>query len=80
MKSIGRACMDTCIDTRYRSTHDEHHHERQPMKASHTPPRSVRVPDDVWQAAKDEAARRGESVTDAVVRFLVRYGKSYDRR
>lgn len=46
------------------------------MKSTHTPPRSMRVPDAIWQAAKDEAERRGETVTDAVVRFLARYGKS----
>lgn len=46
------------------------------MNPNHTPPRSIRVPDDVWQAAKAAAAERGESVTDAVVRFLTRYGKS----
>ncbi|MCE5290979.1 MAG: hypothetical protein LLG14_17325 [Nocardiaceae bacterium] len=46
------------------------------MKPSHTPPRSIRVPDDVWQSAKSAAADRGETVTDAVVRFLRRYGKS----
>jgi len=40
-----------------------------------TPVRSIRVPDDVWEAAKHEAARRGETVSDAVVRFLRRYGK-----
>ena len=40
-----------------------------------TPLRSVRVPDDVWQAAKAEAERRGETVTDAVVRSLRRYGR-----
>jgi hypothetical protein len=42
---------------------------------NHTPPRTVRVPDAVWQAARAEAARRGESVSDAVNRFLRRYGK-----
>jgi hypothetical protein len=41
-----------------------------------TTPRSVRVPDEVWAAAKVEAARRGETVTDAVVRFLRRYGQT----
>jgi hypothetical protein len=45
------------------------------MKETHTPPRSVRVSDPVWEAAKAEADRRGETVTDAVVRFLTRYGK-----
>jgi hypothetical protein len=38
--------------------------------------RSLRVPDDVWQAAKDAAERRGEPLSVAVVRFLRRYGKS----
>ena len=45
------------------------------MKPTHTPPRSIRVPDDVWDAAKAKAAERGETVTDAVVRFLARYGR-----
>jgi hypothetical protein len=36
----------------------------------------VYLPDAVWEAAKTEAAARGETVTDAVVRFLSRYGKS----
>ena len=40
-----------------------------------TPPRSIRVPNDVWAAAKAEAERRGETVTDAVLRFLRRYGR-----
>lgn len=44
------------------------------MRPTHTPPRSIRVPDDVWAAAKDEAAKRGETVTDAIIRFLNRYG------
>lgn len=46
------------------------------MKPTHTPPRSVRVPEEVWQAAKREAEARGETLTDAIVRFLRRYGKS----
>ena len=46
------------------------------MKPTHTPPRSIRVPDNVWIAAKIEAERRGETVTDAVIRLLIRYGKS----
>ena len=40
-----------------------------------TPPRSIRVPNDVWDAAKRVAERRGETVTDAVLRFLRRYGR-----
>lgn len=46
------------------------------MKPTHTPPRSVRVPDDIWAAAKVEAESRGETVTDAIVRFLRRYGSA----
>lgn len=46
------------------------------MNPNHTPPRTVRVPQDVWDAARAEAERRGESVSDAVNRFLRRYGKS----
>jgi hypothetical protein len=41
------------------------------MKDTHTPPRSVRVPDELWEKAKAEA--RGETVTDAIVRYLTRY-------
>lgn len=43
----------------------------QPRKDN--PARSIRVPDDLWQAAKDRAAERGETVTDAVIRALRRY-------
>ena len=45
------------------------------MKDTHTKPRSMRIPDDVWEAAKAEAERRGETVTDAVLRFLRRYSR-----
>ena len=46
------------------------------MKPTHTPPRSMRIPDEIWEAAKAEAAERGETVTDAVVRFLRRYASA----
>lgn len=35
--------------------------------------RSVRVPDDLWAAAKAKAEERGETVTDALVRALELY-------
>ena len=35
-----------------------------------TPPRSVRVPDDLWSAAQTAAAKRGETVTDVILRAL----------
>jgi hypothetical protein len=42
-----------------------------------TPTRHIRIPDDVWEPAKRAAAARGESVTDAVIRALKRYGAPY---
>lgn len=45
------------------------------MKPTHTPPRSIRVPDELWDAAQAEAKDRGETLTAAIVRFLVRYTK-----
>lgn len=39
------------------------------------PARSVRVPDDLWRAAKERAADRDETVTDVLVRALERYVK-----
>lgn len=44
------------------------HHCRMP-----TPVRSLRVPDDLWTAARDTAARRGELIGDVLIRALERY-------
>lgn len=41
-----------------------------------TPLRSVRVPDEVWQAALEAAAKRGESLSAAIVRMLREYGNA----
>jgi predicted HicB family RNase H-like nuclease len=38
-----------------------------------TPKRSVRVPQDLWDAVKAKAKDRGESVTDVVIRALKLY-------
>lgn len=38
-----------------------------------TPIRNVRVPDDLWNAAKDRAQAEGRSVTDVVVEALRQY-------
>jgi hypothetical protein len=38
-----------------------------------TKARGIRVPDDLWEAAKAKAAERGETVTDAIIRALRRY-------
>lgn len=43
------------------------------MKDTHTPPRSMRIPNDLWEAAKAKAAREGRTVTDVVVERLRRY-------
>ena len=37
--------------------------------------RGVRVSDDLWSAAKERAAERGETVTDAIIRALAKYVK-----
>jgi len=39
------------------------------------PNRAVRVPDDLWHAAKARAAERGETVTDVILRALRRYAR-----
>lgn len=41
--------------------------------APKTPNRVIRVDDQLWRAAQDKAAARGESVSEAVRRFLRRY-------
>jgi hypothetical protein len=46
------------------------------VKATHTPPRSVRVPDELWDAAKAKAAAEGRTITDVVVAALRRYVKT----
>jgi hypothetical protein len=33
----------------------------------------VRVPDDLWRAAMKKAHDRGETLTDVIIRALVRY-------
>ena len=45
------------------------------MRETHTPPRSVRIPEPLWQEAKPKAAERGETVTDVIVKALERYVK-----
>ena len=38
-------------------------------------PHMIRVDDQLWEASLAEAARRGESISEAVRRFLRRYTK-----
>lgn len=40
-----------------------------PDNVAHT----IRVPDDLWTAARERATERGETVSEAVRRFLERY-------
>jgi predicted transcriptional regulator len=46
------------------------------MKDTHTPPRSIRVDDELWNAVKATAAAEGRTVTDVVTSALRRYVKS----
>lgn len=43
------------------------------VRETHTPLRNVRVPDDVWQPAKERAEANGETVSEVVRRALVEY-------
>lgn len=38
-----------------------------------TPNRVIRVDDDLWRKAQERAAQRGETVSEAVRKFLRRY-------
>lgn len=42
------------------------------------PPRSIRVPDQLWERVQAEAARRGETVTAATIKFYERYADGKD--
>ena len=42
-----------------------------------TPHRSVRVPDELWEAAKRAAADNGETLTDVILRALKRYVREH---
>lgn len=51
----------------------------QPRRRQHTPPRSVRVPDHVWDAARARAQAEGTTVTAVILRALTRYAKGGKR-
>ena len=38
-----------------------------------TPARAIRVPDELWCRAQERAAERGETVSEAIRKFLERY-------
>lgn len=41
------------------------------------PVRTVRVPDELWEAAQRVASDRDETVTDVILRALVRYVREH---
>lgn len=45
-----------------------------------TPRRTVRVPDDLWNAAKRAARDHGETLTEVIVRALIRYVRTHPTR
>lgn len=45
-----------------------------------TPLRTIRVPDRLWQAAREKAKREGRTLTDVIVGFLHRYVAAPDRK
>jgi hypothetical protein len=45
-------------------------------KPNHTPPRSIRVTDELWFAAQQVASDRGETVSEVVNRYLAKYVKA----
>lgn len=42
-----------------------------------TPNHSVRVDQELWDAAKERAGERGETITDVIVRALKAYVRDY---
>lgn len=45
--------------------------------APRTPVRSVRIPDEVWEALRRRADERGETITDVILRAIHRYLRDY---
>ena len=43
------------------------------MLKGNTPRRTIRVPEDLWQASITRAEQKDETVTDVVIRALKRY-------
>lgn len=45
-----------------------------------TPVRNLRVPEDIWRAAQEQAKADGRTLTDVIVAYLRRYGAPVRRR
>lgn len=43
-----------------------------------TPNRTIRIPDEVWEALRARADERGETITDVVLRALRAYLREYE--
>lgn len=44
-----------------------------PDRPGHTPRRTIRVPDELWEAAKEKADSQGRTISEVIVRALERY-------
>lgn len=42
---------------------------------THTPRRTVRIPDDVWRAAQAKAVERGDNLSEVIREALVKYAR-----
>jgi predicted CopG family antitoxin len=40
-----------------------------------TPRRTIRISDDLWDAATAKAAERGESLSEVIRKYLIRYAR-----
>lgn len=58
-----RRCYDTCYSS------------AMTPNSPKTPMHSFRVEDELWEAAKKRAVERGETLTEALRKFLRRYSK-----
>lgn len=50
------------------------------VKDTHTPLRSFRIPDALWEAARREADANGESLSDVIRQALEQYVKRSERK
>lgn len=56
------------------------HDGRVPRPATgQTPVRNLRVPDHIWKPALEKAHAEGRTLTDVLIRYLIRYGSTPPR-
>lgn len=56
------------------------HWDASPMPGRGTGRRTIRVPEDLWQAALSKAEERGEILSDEIRKFLERYVQRKPKR